>query len=39
VTGYSQLVSDYDRATELEGVGGKLLALTTREWNDIAEPA
>lgn len=39
VTGYSQQVSDYDRATELEGVGGKLLALSNREWAEIAEPA
>ena len=39
VTGYSQLVPDYDRATELESVGGKLLALSIREWQDIAEPA
>jgi len=39
VTGYSQHVQDYDRATELEGIGGKLLALSTHEWREIAEPA
>lgn len=39
VTGYSQQVPDYDRATELETVGGKMLALSSHEWNEIAEPA
>ncbi|HEX8606424.1 MAG TPA: DUF932 domain-containing protein [Pseudoduganella sp.] len=39
VTGYSQLVGNYDRATELEGVGGKLIELSTHEWRDIAELA
>jgi hypothetical protein len=39
VTGYSQRVEGYDRATELEGVGGKLLAMNTREWQDIVDPA
>lgn len=39
VTGYSQRVPDYDRATELETVGGKLLALSSHEWSEIAEAA
>ena len=39
VTGYSQKAPDYDRATELEGIGGKMLALSSAEWKDIAEAA
>lgn len=37
VTGYSQEVEDYDRATEFEAMGGKLIELSSREWKDIAE--
>ncbi len=37
VTGYSQQVNDYDRATEFEALGGKLLELSSRDWNEIAE--
>lgn len=39
VTGYSQLVGDYDRATELEGIGGKMIELSMHEWRDIADVA
>ncbi|KQW93223.1 hypothetical protein ASC94_11145 [Massilia sp. Root418] len=39
VTGYSQEVDDYDRATEFEELGGKLLALSAAEWRPIAEAA
>jgi hypothetical protein len=35
LTGYSQDVDDYDRATEFEQLGGKLLDLSHREWQDI----
>ncbi|WP_136415978.1 DUF932 domain-containing protein [Herbaspirillum sp. ST 5-3] len=37
VTGYSQEVEDYDRATEFEAMGGKLIELSPRDWKDIAE--
>lgn len=37
VTGYSQEVDDYDRATELEEIGGKMLDLSGREWRRLAE--
>jgi len=37
VTHYSQEVKDYDRATEFEMFGGKLLDLHAREWKEIAE--
>jgi hypothetical protein len=36
VTHYAQYVEDYDRATELEALGGKLLDLPTRQWQEIA---
>lgn len=39
VTAYSQEAQSYDRATELEAIGGKLVEMTTREWHDIAVPA
>ncbi|NVD97678.1 DUF932 domain-containing protein [Massilia sp. BJB1822] len=39
VTGYSQDVDDYDRATEFEELGGKLLALSGGEWKQLAEAA
>lgn len=32
VTHYSQEVPDYDRATEFEVLGGKLLSLPDRDW-------
>jgi hypothetical protein len=37
VTHYSQEVPDYDRATEFEVLGGKLLSLPDRDWREIAE--
>lgn len=37
VTHYSQEVEDYDRATEFEALGGKLIELPAREWKDIAQ--
>lgn len=39
VTGYSQEVANYDRATELEEFGGKMLDFTTSDWRQVAEPA
>ena len=32
VTHYSQDVDDYDRATEFESLGGKLIELPAPEW-------
>lgn len=37
VTNYSQQVVDYDRATELEALGGRLLELREAEWRTLAE--
>ena len=39
VTHYSKEVEDYDRATEFEAVGGKLIELAHRDWQEIAEAA
>ena len=39
VTAYSQDVSDYDRASELEELGGKIVDLTEAEWKPIAMAA
>ena len=39
VTGYSQEVEDYDRATEFEALGGKLIELPGKDWKEIAEAA
>ena len=39
VTRYSQDVEDYDRATEFEALGGKLIELSGREWKGLAEAA
>ncbi len=39
VTHYSQEVADYDRATDFEVLGGKLLDLPAQEWKEIAEAA
>lgn len=36
VTHYSQEVADYDRATEFESLGGKLIELSSAEWKAIA---
>ena len=37
VTHYSQEVEDYDRATEFEVLGGRLLEQTSAEWHFITE--
>ena len=37
VTHYSQEIEDYDRATEFEGLGGKLIELPANEWKGLAE--
>ena len=39
VTHFSQEVEDYDRATEFEALGGKLIELPTDEWKGLAQPA
>ncbi|GAO27439.1 hypothetical protein ALISP_7259 [Alicycliphilus sp. B1] len=39
VTHYSQEVEDYDRATEFEVLGGKLIDLSAAEWKPLAEAA
>lgn len=39
VTRFSQDVKDYDRATDLERIGGKIITLTARDWKPIAEAA
>ncbi|RCW69543.1 DUF932 domain-containing protein [Pseudorhodoferax soli] len=36
VTHYSQEVEDYDRATEFEEIGGRLIDLTPKEWAELA---
>ena len=37
VTHYSQEIDDYDRATEFEALGGKLIELGTADWKGLAE--
>lgn len=39
VTHFSQGVEDYDRATEFEALGGKLIELPASEWKALAEVA
>ena len=39
VTAYSQEVDSYDRASELEELGGKIVDLTPSQWNPIATAA
>lgn len=39
VTGYAQQVEDYDRATEFEALGGKLIELPAKDWKKITEAA
>ncbi len=36
---FSQNVDDYDRATELEAVGGKLIELAPGDWKELARAA
>lgn len=37
LTGFAQEVSDYDRSTELEALGGRMLEQSAREWAELAE--
>jgi hypothetical protein len=39
VTRLSQDIEDYDRATELEALGGKIIELPKSEWHEIAKAA
>ena len=39
VTRTSQEVADYDRATELERLGGKIMTLDSKEWRELAVAA
>ena len=39
VTRFSQDVTDYDRATELETLGGKLVDLSPDQWQEMAQAA
>jgi len=39
VTHFSQELEDYDRATEFEALGGKLIELSAPEWKGLAEAA
>lgn len=39
VTHYSHDVEDYDRATEFEALGGKLIELPSGDWQELAEAA
>lgn len=39
ITHYSHEVEDYDRATEFEALGGKLIELPASEWKGFAEAA
>lgn len=39
VTHFSQDVDDYDRATEFEALGGRLLEQSKAEWDTLAEAA
>lgn len=37
VTHYSEEIDDYDRATEFEALGGKLIELPRKEWEALAQ--
>lgn len=39
VTGFSQEIEDYDRATDFEVLGGKLIELKRTEWEPLAQAA
>ena len=39
VTHYSHDVENYDRATEFEALGGKLIELSSKEWEELAAAA
>src|SRR6202171_2641938 len=38
VTHYSEEVEDYDRATEFAAIGGKLIGLPRKDWQELTEP-
>ena len=37
--GYRRAIEDYDRATEFEALGGRLIELPASEWKGLAEAA
>lgn len=37
VTAYSQEIGSYDRATEFEALGGRLIDLAPKEWRELAQ--
>jgi len=39
VTGYAQELDLYDRSTELEAIGGRMLEQGAKEWSELAEAA
>ena len=39
VTHYSQDVENYDRATEFEALGGRLIDLSPKDWKELAQAA
>jgi hypothetical protein len=39
VTHHSQDVEAYDRATELEALGGRLIELSAAAWKEVVEAA
>jgi hypothetical protein len=39
VTHYAQFVNNYDRATDFEVLGGKLIDLPSRQWQELAAAA
>jgi hypothetical protein len=39
ITRYSQDVPDYDRATDMERLGGQVLELSKSDWKELAEVA
>jgi hypothetical protein len=39
VTHYSQEVTDYDRATDFEALGGKLIELPVSDWREVVQAA
>lgn len=39
ITNLANDVDDYDRASELEAMGGKVIELTPRQWNSVKEAA
>ena len=39
ITGYAQEIAEYDRSTELEAIGGKMLEQSAKEWAELTEAA